>query len=78
MWFMHFFKTNGLVNLKLTKDLCLKLFELININSMYYVYSKLLKFDVMWKTLIYHLNKIKDQYNTNCKIINTVLWIQAI
>jgi hypothetical protein len=24
---------------------------------------------------IHHLNKIKDQYNTNCKIINTVLWI---
>jgi len=22
---------------------------------------------------IHHLNKIKDQYNINCKIINTVL-----
>ena len=67
-----FFQINSLVNLKLGEGLYPKL---SNINSMYVC----LKFCCDMKNFnIHHLNKIKDQYNANCKIINTMFWIQFI
>ena len=75
MWFMHFSRINSLVNLKLVEGLYSKF---SNINSIYVCLKFCwIKHD-MKNSNIYHLNKTKDQYNANCKIINTTFWIQVM